>query len=296
MFLYYIIYPIFYIISLLPLRVLYWLSDAIYVIVYYVFGYRKKVVLNNLNIAFPNKTHKEKTRIAKGFYHQFIDTFIETIKLISISKKQFLKRLDFDPSLLIDLQKTNQHIQLHSGHFFNYEFMNLGFAIYKQHYNWLGIYAPLSNKAFEKIIVDMRTKFGTTLISTTTFRTKFHQYTTQPYILGLAADQNTHNPKNAFWTNFFGKKTPFVNGPEKGAKAMNTAIVMVYIYAVKRGYYKMETSLLTTEPTSLEKGEITKALANFIEQKIKEHPSNYLWSHKRWKHEFDEEKYGSLLV
>ena len=258
--------------------------------------HRKEVVMKNLTIAFPNKTETEKIRIAKDFYHLFVDTFIETIKLISISKKDILRRLDFDPTLLLQLQQTNQKIQLHSGHFFNYEFMNLGFAIHKQNYNWLVIYAALSNKSFNKIIYDMRAKFGTTLISTTDFKTKFHQYTLQPYMLGLAADQNTHNPKNAYWTNFFGKKTPFIIGPEKGAKAMNTTVVMVYIYPIKRGYYKMETSLLTTTPNNTTPGSITKALANFIEQKIKEHPANYLWSHKRWKHEFDEEKYGKLLV
>lgn len=202
MFLYYIIFPIFYLLSLLPLRILYLLGDGIYVLVYYVFGYRKKVVMSNLNIAFPNKTEKEKTRIAKNFYHSFVDTFIETIKLISISKKQFLRRLDFDPTLLNELLKTGQNIQLHSGHFFNYEFMNLGFSIYKNQYNWLGVYAELGNKAFDKIILDMRGKFGTTLVSTKDFKTKFHQYTSKPYILGLSADQNTHNPHNAYWTNF----------------------------------------------------------------------------------------------
>lgn len=296
MFLYYIIFPIFYLLSLLPLKVLYFLGDGIYALVYYVFGYRKKVVMSNLTIAFPNKTEKEKIRIAKNFYHRFIDTFIETIKLISISRKEFLRRLDFDPSLLNELLETGQSIQLHSGHFFNYEFMNLGFSIYKKEHVWLGVYAELGNKAFDKIILDMRGKFGTTLVSTKDFRAKFHQYTSKPYILGLAADQNTHNPHNAYWTTFFGIKTPFILGPEKGAKAMNTAVVMVYIYSVKRGYYKMETSLLTTTPKETEKGFITNALAKFIEQKVQEHPENYLWSHKRWKHQFDAEKFGHLVV
>ena len=254
------------------------------------------MVMKNLDIAFPNKTDKEKIRIAKDFYHLFIDVFIETIKLISISKKAFLRRVDFDSTLLYQLQKTGQNIQLHSGHFFNYEFMNFEGAFYKQNYNWLGVYAPLSNKALGKIMTDMRKKFGTTLIAAKDFKTKFHQYTNSPYMLGLAADQSTHNPHNAYWTMFFGKKTPFVKGPEKGAKTMNTAVVMVYIYPVKRGYYKMEMKLLTTEPNNTEQGFITKALANFIEEKIQDHPANYLWSHKRWKHEYDEEKFGKLLI
>jgi Kdo2-lipid IVA lauroyltransferase/acyltransferase len=296
LFLYYIIFPVFYLLSLLPSRILYWFSDAVYFLVYYCFGYRKNVVMQNLTIAFPNKTQQEKIRIAKKFYHLFVDIFIETIELISMSKKSFLKKIDFDPTLIYELQKNNQNIQLHSGHFFNYEFMNFAIAIHKQQFNWLGIYSPLGNKSFDKLMMNLRSKFGTTLIPNTSFKTQFHKYTSKPYLLGLAADQNTHNPHNAIWTNFFGKKTPFVIGPEKGAKAMNTAVVMVYIYPIKRGYYKMETTLLTQNPNDLPHGAITKALANFIETKINQHPSNYLWTHKRWKHEYDEEKFKNLLV
>lgn len=296
MFLYYIIFPIFYLLSLLPLRLLYVISDGIYFIVYYCFGYRKKVVFENLNIVFPNKSQKEKTRIAKDFYHLFIDTFIETIKLISISKKEFLSRFEFDSTLLFQIQQSNSKIQLHSGHFLNYEFMNFGIGIYKQEHNWLGIYAVLSNKAFNKIIINMRSRFGTSLISTKDFKTTFHQYASSKYMLGLAADQSTHNPYNAYWINFFGKKTPFVKGPEKGAKAMNAPVLMAYIHPVKRGYYKMELTLLTSEPNNTPEGFITKELGKFIEEKIQKNPSNYLWSHKRWKHEYDEEKFGKSFI
>ncbi len=258
-------------------------------------GYRKGVVMNNLSIAFPNKTEQEKIRIAKDFYHRFVDTFIETIKLISISKKAFLRRVEFDGVLLEELSSKQQSIQLHSGHFFNYEFMNFAAAFYLKN-NWLGIYASMSNKAFDKIMFDMRSRFGTILISNNEFRSKFHQYSNKPYTLGLAADQNPHNPHNAYWVDFFGKKTAFVKGPEKGSKNQNTAVVMVYINSIKRGYYKLETTLLTTTPNETPDGFITKSLVNFIEEKIKQNPSNYLWTHKRWKHEYDAEKFGSLVI
>jgi KDO2-lipid IV(A) lauroyltransferase len=251
--------------------------------------------MENLNIAFPNKTENEKIRIAKDFFHLFIDTFIETIKLISISRKEFLRRLDFDASLLQELSSKEQSIQMHSGHFFNYEFMNFVGALFLNN-NWLGIYAPMSNKAINKIMLDMRSKFGTILISNKEFKSRFHQYSNKPYTLGLAADQNPHNPNNAFWIDFFGKKTAFVKGPEKGSKNQNTAVVMVYINRTKRGYYKVETSLLTTTPNETPQGFITKALVNFIEEKIKQYPANYLWSHKRWKHEYDAEKYSHLVI
>lgn len=251
--------------------------------------------MQNLTIAFPQKTEKEKQRIAKDFYHLFIDTFVETIKLISISKKTFLKHIEFDGSLLEELSAKQQNIQMHSGHFFNYEFMNFASAFYLKN-NWLGVYAPIGNKAFDKIMYDMRSRFGTILIANKDFKSKFHTYSKQPYTLGLAADQNPHNPNNAFWINFFCTKTAFVKGPEKGAKNQNAAVVMVYIRQVKRGYYKLETTLLTTTPNETSEGFITKALVNFIEDKVKKYPANYLWSHKRWKHKYNEAKYGHLLV
>lgn len=271
------------------------LSDFIYFLIYYCFGYRKEVVMKNLNIAFPDKTDKEKIRIAKNFYHLFVDTFIETIKLISISKKEFLRRCEFDPTLIQELSSKQQSIQLHSGHFFNYEFMNLAMGMHCKN-NFLGVYAPISNKAFDKIIKDMRSKFGSILIPNSEFKNNFQQYAQQPYTIGLIADQNPSNPNKAIWTNFLGKKTAFVRGPEVGSKGNNTAVVMVYIFPKKRGYYKIETSLLTITPKETEQGFVTKSLIQFIEQKIYEHPSNYLWSHRRWKHEFDEEKYGKLFI
>ncbi len=292
---FYLIYPIFYLLSLLPWRVMYFIGDGIYVLVYYVFGYRKEVVLKNLSIAFPEKTQQQRVRIAKDFYHNFVDTFIETIKLLSITPNEFNKRCTTNSEVLNNLQKTGQNIQIHTGHFFNYEFGNLGISKNYNH-RFLGVYMPLSNKAFNKIIVKLRTQFNTILITVPEFKNSFHQYTKEQYALGLVADQNPSNPNKAAWIPFFGKMAPFYEGPEKGAVRMNTAVVMLNYYKVKRGYYKLDYTLLTTTPKELPKGEITKKLIEFIEACIKERPANYLWSHRRWKFEYDEAKYGHLKI
>lgn len=292
---YYIIYPLFYLLSLLPWSVMYFIGDGIYVLIYYVLGYRKKVVLNNLKIAFPEKTQSERNRIAKDFYHNFVDTFMETIKLISISPKEFDKRCTIDATLLNELQATGQDIQLHTGHFFNWEFVNLGVAKnYKGRF--IGVFMPLSNQAFNQLILKMRGQFGTILVGVPEFRNSFHNYTKEQYALGLVADQKPSNPSKAYWVPFFGKLTPFYAGPEKGAVRMNTAVVMLNFYKVKRGYYKIDYSVLTTTPKELPAGTITKKLIEYIEQCVRERPSNYLWSHKRFKFEYDEPKYGHLKL
>ncbi len=274
---------------------MYWLSDGIYLFMYYGFGYRREIVKKNLLIAFPEKTDTERTQIGKEFYKSFIDTFIETIKLVSISRKEFDRRLSINAEVLNNLLPTGQSAQIHSGHFFNWEFMNLGVAA-NSHYPFVGIFTALTNKTFNRLMLKVRGQYGTILIPSSDFRTRFRQYTDKPYSLGLVADQNPVDPTNAYWVKFFGRMTPFVKGPEKGAKNMNTAVIMADMYKIKRGFYRIDLTLLTTRPKETPDGYITKTLVNFIEESVRKRPYNYLWSHRRWKFEYDEKKFGQYVI
>jgi len=287
---YYIVYCLLYLISLLPWRVIYIISDFFYLIAYYIVGYRKKVVFSNLQIAFPDKTEAERIKIAKEFYSQFMDSLVEMIKLISISKKDFQKRHTINASVLNDYYDKLDRVQFTTGHFFSWEFANLGVSL-ESKFPILVVYMPLSNKIFDRIIYKMRSKFGTILISATEFRTRFHQYTKNKYSLVLVADQNPGNPKNAYWLPFFGKMAPFVKGPEKGARNNHTAVFYAHFYKVKRGYYRTDIEFITDNPESYPEGALTKLLVKKIEDSVKEKPSGYLWSHKRWKFEFDPENH-----
>jgi Kdo2-lipid IVA lauroyltransferase/acyltransferase len=290
-----IVYGFFYLLSLLPWRVLYFLSDGIYGLVYYVVGYRKEVVMKNIATAFPDKPERERARIAKDFYHSFIDTFIEAIKLLSVSKEQLRKRVSHNIGVLNDLYPTGQSIVLTSGHFFNWEFANLTMAA-NSPYLFVGVYMSVSNKIFDRLMQKLRGKFGTILISVNDFRKTYPDYKDKQHAIGLVADQNPTNPANGFWYPFFGKMAPFAKGPERTAKSINAAIVLVNFYRVKRGYYKIHCEVLTTSPKNFAEGEITRQLVSFVEECIRQNPSNYLWSHRRWKHQFDEEKYGHLVI
>jgi KDO2-lipid IV(A) lauroyltransferase len=289
---YYLIYGLLYLLSLMPWRVLYFIGDCIYVLAYYVIGYRKKVVFANLIIAFPEKTVQERMAIAREFYHNFIDTFIETLKFISISDKEFSKRVSGNFDLLAMLHKSGKSVQLHSGHFFNWEFMNWAIAKYSP-YTFIGVYLEIPNKALNKIMLNLRGRYNTLLVSTYTFKNSFHTLAKEQYALGLAADQNAH-PEKGYWVRFFGKLTPFVTGPEKGAHKNDTAVVFVHYYKVKRGFYHGDFELFTTEPTQFKTGEITKKYVSYLEDCIRKKPANYLWSHRRWKHEFKEEYRNNL--
>ncbi len=251
--------------------------------------------MNNLLIAFPEKTEKERIRIAKDFYRNFIDTFIETIKLISVTKKQLEKRVSINAEVLNDIFPSGQSIVIATGHFFNWEFANLSVSAFGKH-RFIGIYMSVSNKIFNRLIHQMRSKFGTILIAVKDFRNEYPNYKKEQHAIGLVADQNPGNPANGFWYPFFGKMAPFVKGPERTSKNLNAAIVLLDFHKVKRGYYKMDFQLLTKTPKEFAEGEITKQLVHFIEDCIKRNPSNYLWSHRRWKHQFDAEKHGHLVI
>lgn len=293
---YIIIYSIFYLLSLLPWRVFYILSDIIAFILEYIVRYRKDVIYKNLSIAFPNKSMEEKKKIAHQFYRNFTDSFVETIKLLSISDTSFQKRFTSNVEVLNNLYETGQNVQIMAGHFFNWEYANWGVARYGK-YPFIAVYMPLSNPYFNKLILNLRERYGSIMIAATNFRSQFHKYATEgKYALALAADQNPGNPLSAYWVPFFGKLTPFVKGPEKGAKLNNTAQVFVHFYSTKRGYYHLQYEVMTTNPNYFKDGQLTMSYVKILEEKIKLNPANYLWSHKRWKFEFDEQVHGKLVV
>lgn len=284
---YYLIFGFLYLFSLLPWRVLYFLSDGVYGLMYYIIGYRKQVVMSNLLIAFPEKTEQERIKIAKEFYHNFLDTFIETIKFLSLSDKEFAKRLTGNFELLSALYATGQNIQLQSGHFFNWEYMNWGISR-NSPYPLIGVYAPIGNEAFKKVIIKMRSRYNTILVSTEEFKNKFHQLAKDRYALALIADQNPGISEKSYWLHFFGKLTGFVTGPEKSARINNTAVVFAHFYKVKRGHYHVNFEIFTASPRDLPRGEITREYVSYLEKCIRKNPANYLWSHRRWKWAFHE--------
>ncbi len=279
---YYIIYPILYALSLLPFFILYGISNFFFYITYYVAGYRKKVVLSNLDIAFPEKTGKEKTAIAKQFYRNFIDTFIEAIKLLSISEKAFKKRAVMDFSAITALLNKGKNVQLHSGHQMNWEYGHWAVAT-QVSVPWIGIYMRINNKALNRIFYKIRNIEKTVLVAAHEFKSRAHACFKQQYTIGLAADQNPGNPANAYWINFFSRPAPFVTGPDKGARKNNTAVVFVRFVKLKRGYYRFDAEVITENAATLKEGELTLMYRDFLEKTIRRNPDNYLWSHRRWK-------------
>lgn len=289
---YYVVYGFLWLVSLLPLPVLYLFSDFFHALVYHVFKYRRSVVMSNLALAFPEKTEQEHKKIASQFYRNFTDSFIESIKLITAGRRFVEKRSVGDFDLINRLTDKGYNVNIMAGHQFNWEFANLLYSLHLK-IPFVGIYMPISNKALNRIFFDIRKRYGTVLISAQDFRTKMHSVFSSQYLLGLAADQNPGNPSNAFWVEFMGKPAPFVTGPAKGAVRNNAAVVFVGMKKTKRGYYRFDASLIAETSADITPEKLTVLYKNELERTIRQDPPNYLWSHRRWKYEWKPE-YGPI--
>jgi Kdo2-lipid IVA lauroyltransferase/acyltransferase len=290
---YYIVFGFLYLLSLLPMFVLYRLSDFAYFLLYYVIGYRKKVVLHNLDIAFPQKTDAEKIRIAKQFYKNFCDTFIETIKFISAGKNFFQKRFTANFECIEEIYPTGRSVQVHLGHNFNWELANMVYPFHTQ-YKVLAVYLPIKNKIFDRLFYHLRSKNGSHLIATTRFKEDFAPHKNTQYLIGLVADQNPAHPDNAYWIRFFGKPTPFVRGPEKAARRNNLPVIFAHFTKKKRGHYIGHARVATLNPQQMREGELTKMYAAYLQEVMTQYPEMWLWSHRRWKFAWKAE-FGPVL-
>jgi len=256
-----------------------------YIIIYRVLGYRKKVVLQNLKNSFPDKSDQEINKICKEFYSFFCDWVVEMIKSITISKNAMIKRCHFtDTSLLDKFNKEKRKVIFVMGHFGNYELAAAEMA-YNTNYRLHVIYKPLENPYFNRLINKKRIRFGTEIMPmAATFKTMLRlRNDDELSATAFIADQ-TPSPESAYWTTFLKQDTPIFLGTEIIATKLNYPVIYVSVNRVKRGYYEMTTDLLCENPAATQKGEISEMHTKRLEQDIIQQPEIWLWSHKRWKH------------
>lgn len=290
---YTIVYSMLWLISLCPLGVLYRISDLLYLMVYYVFQYRKKIVLQNLALAFPDKTAAERIQIARKFYRNLTDTLVETIKMFSINKEFINRHCSGDYSLFDRFYTENKSCQVHAAHQFNWEWLNHHFSLHTKQ-PMVAVYMPLSNPVFEKIFYRQRSKYGSVLLSAKNLKEKFRSWRNQVHALVLVADQNPGDPSNAFWIEFFNKPTPFLRKPETAARDKACPVVFAFFKKIRRGFYHIEFVLATENAALLPEGALTKMYVNHLSERIRQQPDLWLWSHRRWKWNW-QPAYGPVL-
>lgn len=267
----------------LPFGVLYIISDLLYLLLYKVGSYRKKIVNDNLSGAFPEKSKSEIRSIEKRFYLNFTDILMETLKGLAIKKDSLLKRYQFiNADLLKKDFDNNQNVIILASHHTNWEWAVLSVNLWLQH-QVVGVYKPLKNKKVNTFFNNQRKKWGLELVSMAKTARALVKKRTIPAAYVFIADQTPSDIKNAHWVNFLNKDTAFHHGMDKIARRTNFPVYYAEIKRVKRGYYEVEFSLLCENPGNKKDGEITALYAKSLEKTIQNDPPNWLWSHRRWK-------------
>lgn len=282
---YILVYPLLWIISILPFRLLYFLSDGFYALLYYIIGYRKKVVTNNLKLAFPEKTNQEISLIRKRFYHHLCDMMFEAIKSITISEAEMQKRYVFtNVEEIHKLEKENRSIVLFMGHYASWEWI----FILQTHVNHKGyaVYKRLSNKYFDALVKRIRAKYNSHLITTKeTFSILIKAKENNELTFnGFVFDQSPKLNKAVYWQEFMGIEVPVHVGAEILAKRLDMVTLFLKVKKVKRGHYEATFLDINRNTKDYADFEITDLALKRVEEQINEAPEYYFWTHKRWKH------------
>lgn len=282
---YLLIYPLLWLISMLPFRLFYAFSDIVYVLVYRIVGYRKKVVRENLKLALPHLSEQERLQIEKKFYKHMCDMFLEMIKSISISEKEMRERFKFtNLEVYLELEKQNKSIALMCAHYASYEWV---ISMNNQvNYQGYAIYKKINNKYFDNLVKKIRGRFNAKLIHVkeTIDVITYNETNNIRGLYGFAADQSPQLKKLTHWDYFMGIDIPVYTGAEYLSKKFDMNVVFLKVEKVKRGYYEATLEILSDNVRSIPDYQLTRMFLDRVEEQIHKKPEYYLWTHKRWKH------------
>ena len=252
---------------------------------YYVIGYRKKVVKENLNLVFPNKSEAELHIVLKRFYHHLCDMIVESIKSMNISIGSMKSRYKFNNlDIITDYEKQNKSIILMCAHYGSWEWIFI-LQTYTTHRSY-AIYKRLQNKYFDRLVKSIRARYNSYLITTKETFSVMEEARKKGILSmsGFASDQSPKKDKARYWADFMGINVPVHTGAEALAKKLDMPIVFFSVKRMKRGYYEATFQTLAEKPKSFKDYDITDRFLKLVEAQINEAPEYYLWTHNRWKH------------
>ncbi|MFZ4401124.1 MAG: lysophospholipid acyltransferase family protein [Bacteroidales bacterium] len=272
-------------VSFLPFKILYLISDFVYFILYYLIKYRKVIILENLKNAFPEKSYIEINLLRKKYMKIMADLIIESIKSAHLTKDSILKRFTLkNIDLLNELFEKKKNVFLVCGHTGSWELSGMILPLITQ-YKCFGIYQPQTNPFFDTYMKKIRCSFGILPLPSNQAYKKFIQHRNETILSFIVADQAPSRNGDHHWTLFLNQETAFFTGLEKMSKSLDFSVVFLRIIRTERGKYTLEFELLTEHPQETNKGEISEMYANALEKLIRQYPENWLWSHRRWKHQ-----------
>ncbi len=283
---YYIVFCFCYLLSLLPLRLLYVLSDFICLLIYRLFRYRVKVVRSNLSSSFPEKSPSELRAIERGFYHWFCDYLVETVKMLSMSEAEMRRRMRFEGIEEFDEAfSEGRSVTVYLGHYCNWEWVSsLGIHV-SDKVRTAELYHTLESPAIDRLFFHLRSRFNALPIEMKEGFKTLSSLQSEGIcsVTGYLSDQVPGYSSMHYWPQFLNHQTPTYTGAERIARILDTAVYYFDIFRPRRGYYVAKAVKICSQTKELPKFEITERYYRLLENSIKRAPEFWLWSHNRWK-------------
>lgn len=289
--LYLLAYPLLWILSILPFRILYLISDCCFVLVYYIVGYRRRVVRENIKTTLPYLSENQAKEVEKKSYQHLCDMFLEMIKTLSISTSEIEKRFVFtNLDTYKTLEQENKSIALMCAHYASYEWV----ISMNRHVQFKGyaIYKKINNQYFDNLVKKIRQRFDANLIHIheTAKVIKANEDKNIKGVYGFASDQSPQLRKKNHWDKFMGIEVPIYTGAEQLAKHFDMNVIYLQVVKVKRGYYQATFEVLTKDVTNIKNYDLMRMYLDKVEAQIQQQPEYYLWTHRRWKHKNKKEQ------
>jgi len=288
---YYFIFGVWYVFSLLPFWFLYLLSDVLCFFVFFVFRYRRKVIHQNIQRCFPNMKPRQQRLTELRFCRHFCDIFFESFKFISMSQKELMKRM----KMVSGIDRMNQSLEaghscaIYLGHYANWEWFST-LCFWSDKGAMMQLYHPLRNKLFDRLIGYTRNRFGNINVPMEqSLRYLVNEKKKgRPIVVGFIADQTPLYKNIHYWTRFFGHPTSYFTGSERLAQKFDMDVYYADIRCVKRGYYTVNMQLMTDQVKQLPECAITEMYNQRLEKTLSKNPAYWLWSHARWKRTYQQ--------
>jgi KDO2-lipid IV(A) lauroyltransferase len=270
--------------SRLPLPLLYALSDLLFLLLFHLVRFQRKLLRDNLCRAFPEKTPVEIRRLATHSYRNALDFLVETLKAWRFDAPELRRRVEIDnPDVLQDLLRRHKVVLALTAHCGNWEWLQLACSA-QLNAPLAAVYNPLNHRGVDALLLEMRSRFGSTLIDAANALPKLIDFSRQGGVIALNADQGPRPEDDKFWTTFLGIETAFFTGPEKLARLFRAPVVFVAMQRLRRGHFRIRFQLLSEPPYGPAPGEILRPYVKAVERQIRSAPQDWFWLYKRWKY------------